>query len=382
MIPGISTDAARTRDLAFWQHLHTTGLVNSPDMPAPREQTPWFLRAITGTAAWLAAILLTIAVGLLVMDDWRHLPESGFAAVGAMLALAAGAGLRAKLGTFLTQGLISLSLAGQLMVACGLVLFHSNSAPRSLAGGLGIGVLALVLYLMNQVALHRFICGIAMAFALHFMLSGNPIERAFDGNGMLVISVLLPLTLSALAVGLWAAARPLGAHPGLAPLTWAFTLCVTAESFTAGYYGDAPQWVRPALILMSLLPGIFAALLMFPTRSIVGGRMALLTPLVLLLLSPVWMRMPGIGLAVMWMIGGFALARPLLLAFGIACLPFYLLRYIYMVDLSLLEKSLWLTGTGLGLLLLWGIWQAVIGYRGKQALAAGTAQAEHVESAS
>jgi hypothetical protein len=376
MIPDLSRDAARTRDIAFWQRLHTAGLVTSPTMPLAREQTPWFLRAITGVAAWIAAILLTLAVGLLVMKDWRHLPETGFAMVGLALALAAGAGLRAKLGTFLTQGLVSLSLAGQLMVACGLVLFRDGDGPGAVIGGLALGVLGLVLYVMNSVALHRFICGIAMAFALYFMLSGNPFHDAFSGNGMMVISVLLPLALNAVAVGLWAAARPLGAHPGLAPLTWAFTLCATGLSFTGAWFDNEPRLVMPALIATSLVPGIFAVLLMWPTRKIVGMRMAALVPLVLLLLSPVWLRMPGIGLAVIWMIGGFALARPLLLAFGIACLPLYLLRYIYMVDLTLLEKSMWLTGTGLGLLLLWGIWQAAITHHARRAIAAGAVAAK------
>lgn len=374
-VPIVSSEAARTRDLAFWQQLHAAGLVASPTMPAPREQTPWFLRAIAGIAAWLAALLLTIAVGVLIFDSYRSLPESAFALIGAVLALAAAAGLRGNAGTFVTQGLISMSLAGQLMVACGAVFFPDRS-NATLVGGAALGVLAIVLHAMNRVALHRFICGVSMAFALYFVSSGNPLHSAFDGNGLMVMSILVPLVLSVAAVGLWAAARPLGAHPGLAPVTWAFTLCVTAEAFHSGFYGDEPRIVWAGFTIMSLLPGLFAALLVWPTRRVVGMRFAIALPLVLLLLSPVWMRMPGVALAVMWMIGGFALARPLLLAFGIACLPIYLVRYIYLVDLTLLEKSLWLTGTGLGLLLLWGLWQAAIRHASRRAISAGAANTE------
>jgi hypothetical protein len=371
MLPGLSSDAARTRDAAFWQRLHAAGLVASPAMPAPREQTPWFLRTIAGIAAWLAALLVTVAIGLLTFENFQRLSESTFALIGAVLAVAAAAGLRGATGTFATQGLISISLAGQLMLACGALLFFNGESERSLVAGIAQGVLAIALYAMNRVALHRFICGVALAFAVYFLTSGNPMHDVFSGNGLVVFSVLLPLTLDTVAVGLWAAARPLGAHPGLAPLTWAFTLCATAVSLSGSYFDDEARVVWAAFTFMSLLPGIFAALLVWPTRRVVGMRFAVALPLVLLLLSPVWMRMPGVALAVIWMIGGFALARPLLLAFGIACLPLYLLRYIYMTDLTLLEKSFWLTGAGLGLLLLWGIWQAAIRHRTRQALAAG-----------
>lgn len=382
MIPGLSTDAARARDLAFWQRLHAAGLVASPTMPVAREQTPWFLRTIAGVAAWLAAMLLAVAIGILVFDDFDRLPESAFAIVGAVVALAAAAGLRGNLGTFVTQGLISLSLAGQLMVACGIVLFDNHAGAETMVGGAALGLLAGVLYVLNRVALHRFICGVAMAFALYFLTSGNPVHHTYGGN-WLDTSVLLPVVLNIAAVALWAAARPLSASPGLAPASWAFTLCATAASLSNAYFGDMPpQVIWAAFIIMSLLPGIFAALLVWPTRAVVGMRFAIALPLVLLLLSPVWMRMPGVGLAVIWLIGGFALARPLLLAFGIACLPIYLLRYIYLIDLTLLEKSMWLTGAGLGLLLLWGIWQAAIRHRTNQAIAAGAAHADTPESGS
>jgi hypothetical protein len=368
---GLSSDASRVRDAAFWQRLHAAGLVATPAMPAPREQTPWFLRTIAGIAAWLAALFVTVAIGLLTFDSFQKLPVSTFAVIGAALALAAAAGLRGTSGTFATQGLISISLAGQLMVACGTLFFIDGDSDGVLVSGIVQGVLAIVLYAMNRVTLHRFICGVAMAFALYFLTSGNPMHDVFSGNGLVVTSVLLPLALDTVAVALWAAARRPGAHPGLAPLTWAFTLCATGVAFGGVYFDDDGRIVWASFTFMSLLPGIFAALLVWPTRHVVGMRFAVALPVVLLLLSPVWMRMPGVTLAVMWMIGGFALARPLLLAFGIACLPLYLLRYIYMLDLTLLEKSIWLTGAGLGLLLLWGIWQAAIHHRTRLAVAAG-----------
>lgn len=358
------TKALRARDLALWQRLHAASLVDSPAMPTERSVTPWFLRAIAGSAAWLAALLLTVAVGILLIDDFRHLPKDAFAAVGAAIALAAGAGLRAKWGTFMTQVLISFSLAGQLLTACGLILFHYDSEPRLITGGVGVGLLAVVLYLLNRVALHRFICGVAMAFALAFILGGDTFEQAFDRGGMLVTSVFLPLALNGVAVGLWAAARPAGAHPGLAPLTWAFTLCATLISWVGGYFSEPLSVVWPVSILMSMLPAIFAALLMWPNRRVAGMPFAVGLPLALLVLAPVWLHIPGVGLAVIWIVGGFALARPLLLAFGLACLPIYLVRYVYMLDMTLLQKSLWLAGAGAGLLLVWGVWQAAINRAG------------------
>lgn len=373
MIPDITLEgirkASHARDMALWQRLHAAGLVAQPTMPEARNETPWFLRAITGVAAWVAGILLLVAMGFLMFDNFSNMPETGFAVIGAMGALIAAACLRAQLGTFASQLLTSLSLAGQLMVACGLVLFHDSSTERGIAGGAALAVLALVLYLLNRVSLHRFICGVAMAFGLYFMLSGNPLNNMFSGNGHAVVSVLLPLVLNCVALGLWLAARPVGAHPGLAPLTWAFTLCATALPLIGVYYDyelvALSSW---ALLVISAMPALFAALLMWPNRTSGSIAMMVAVPLVLLLLSPFWQRMPGIAMAVMWMIGGFALARPLLLAFGMALLPVYLLRDIYLTDISLLDKSIWLGGAGVLMLLMWGVWQAAIGHRTRQAV--------------
>ena len=378
MIPDITLEgirkASHARDMALWQRLHAAGLVAQPTMPEPRSETPWFLRAITGVAAWVAGILLLVAMGFLMFENFSNMPETGFAVIGAMGALIAAACLRAQLGTFASQLLTSLSLAGQLMVACGLVLFHDSSTERGIAGGAALAVLALVLYLLNRVSLHRFICGVAMAFGLYFMLSGNPLNNLFSSNGYRVVSVLLPLVLNCVALGLWLAARPVGSHPGLAPLTWAFTLCATALPMIGVYYDyELVAMTRWVLLLISAMPALFAVLLMWPKRTSGIIAMMVAVPLVLLLLSPFWQRMPGIAMAVMWMMGGFALARPLLLAFGVALLPVYLVRDIYLTDISLLDKSIWLGGVGLLMLLLWGIWQAVIAHRTRQAVdAAGT----------
>ncbi|WP_187394936.1 DUF4401 domain-containing protein [Pigmentiphaga aceris] len=370
-------EAAHARDLALWQRLHAAGLVKSPSMPDPRSETPWFLRAITGAAAWLAALLLTIALGFMMFDSFSKMPETGFAAVGAMIALSAGVCMRANLGTFLLQGLTALSLAGQLIVACGLVLFHETSTERALAGGTAVFVLALVLYLLNRVSLHRFICGVAMAFSLYFMLGGNPVNSLFDGNGMMVVSVLLPLVLNCVAIGLWLASRPVGAHPGLAPLTWAFTLCATAIPMMGVYYDfELMTLTRGVLLFSSAMPALFAALLMWPKRALVSRKMMVAVPVVLLVLSPFWQGMPGIAMAVMWMLGGFALARPLLMAFGLACLPVYLVRNIYLTDLTLLDKAVWLGGAGVFMLLLWAIWQAAISHRTRQAVGVAHANPE------
>jgi len=378
MIPDITLEgirkASHARDMALWQRLHAAGLVAQPTMPEPRSETPWLLRAITGVAAWVAGILLLVAMGFLMFENFSNMPETGFAVIGAMGALIAAACLRAQLGTFASQLLTSLSLAGQLMVACGLVLFHDSSTERGIAGGAALAVLALVLYLLNRVSLHRFICGVAMAFGLYFMLSGNPLNNLFSSNGYRVVSVLLPLVLNCVALGLWLAARPVGSHPGLAPLTWAFTLCATALPMIGVYYDyELVAMTRWVLLLISAMPALFAVLLMWPKRTSGSIAMMVAVPLVLLLLSPFWQRMPGIAMAVMWMMGGFALARPLLLAFGVALLPVYLVRDIYLTDISLLDKSIWLGGVGLLMLLLWGIWQAVIAHRTRQAVdAAGT----------
>lgn len=370
-VPGLSSETARARDLAFWQRLHVAGLVADPMMPDPREQTPWFLRAIAGIAAWLAAVLLAVAVGFLLFDQVTDLGGTGFAILGASVALAAAAGLRGASGTFATQGLISLSLAGQLLVASAVMFYYDHDTPMFFIGGVVQGGLAIVLHCLNRVALHRFICGVAMAFGLYFITSSKPMFEGIGTGSMMVISVLLPVALNTAALLLWAVARPMGAHPGLAPLTWAFTLSATVVSLSGAYYSDAGRVAWAGFMSMSLLPGLFAVALVWPTRRIVGTHLALLLPLVMLMMSPVWMRMPGVGLALAWVIGGFALARPLLLGFGIACLPVYLLRYVYMMNLTLLEKSGWLTGTGLVLLLLWGAWQAVIDHRARQAVAAG-----------
>jgi len=76
-------------------------------------------------------------------------------------------------------------------------------------------------------------------------------------------------------------------------------------------------------------------------------------PLALAVASTGWLGAPGISIALLWVLFGYALSSRVLLAFGAAALLAYLGVFYFQIQATLLQKALVLAATGAWLLLCW-----------------------------
>jgi len=333
----------------LWSRLRDAGLVTG-EVPASSSGTPWYLAALVGVSAWIAALLLFGFFAALFDQLWRN---GGTALVlGALCCAGALALLRvARGGEFLGQGAIALSLAGQILI---------GMALHDLVGdGLawcGLGAVALLLYALGATPMHRFLCGAVFAASLVGLCT------EIDDRGL---ALPLPVLAWAALVLWWWNERRDGSSARLSPMAWALSLAALLLAWFGnagelGMYDDLdPAWrVGAQLATAALLPVTVAALLLPGDASRRHDVLLLLGAFALALL---WLRAPGIAVGLVLALAGFAASRIALLVVGLGGVGVYLLRYYYQLDVPLLQKAQWLALSGAALLLARFVYLRVVG---------------------
>lgn len=335
---------------ALWSRLRDAGLVTG-ETPASSSDTPWYLAALVGISAWIAALLLFGFFATLFDQLWRN---GGTALVlGALCCTAALALLRiTRGGEFLGQGAIALSLAGQILVGMALHDLVDDSLAWS-----GLGAIALLLYALGPTPMHRFLCGAVFAAALVGFCT------EIDERGL---ALPLPLLAWAALVSWWWHERRDASSARLSPLAWALSLA----ALLLAWFGNAgellrdsldPAWrVGAQLATAALLPATVAVLLR-PAQAGASRRHAALLLLGAVALAVSWLRAPGIAVGLALALTGFATNRIALLVVGLGGVGVYLLRYYYQLDVPLLQKAQWLALSGAALLLARFTWLRVAG---------------------
>ena len=141
----------------FEPALRRAGLIDGPLPPAPPDGGPWYLQAVSGFGAWLAALLVLSMLGGLVGDLWsstgaRMLIGGALCAGAAVVARRAQAkAAGAREGAFLAQFMLACALAGIALLGS-VVVEHVHGSVRQ-AGALAL--LAAVLLAANPERVHR-----------------------------------------------------------------------------------------------------------------------------------------------------------------------------------------------------------------------------------
>jgi len=344
------------RAQALWQRLTQAGVV-AGDAPDIGDDTPWYLAALIGVSAWIAALFF-FGFFLTLFDDLYRAPALAFP-IGAACCTVAWLLLRVARGRdFIEQFAIATSLVGQLLIGMAFVewsrLLDVDAAMNSWPGAdwhlvwACVGVVAAIMYAIGRLPMHRFLCGVIVAVAL---LSLCLVEGAEWKR------FAIPL----LAWAMYVAWRRSAGHDRLAvalpPLAWALALVllfsiwlIARESgiFTAPA-GQMWQSVPISEALVVPLLPLCAAWLASrqPGLDARGRVFALVFAAGFALL--LW-RAPGVSIGVTIVLIGFALHRPALLAVGLLGTAAYLFDYYYHLQLTLLEKSGWLAAAGVAVL--------------------------------
>ncbi|MBI3926775.1 MAG: DUF4401 domain-containing protein [Armatimonadetes bacterium] len=332
----------RPRLEEIFERLVAEGLANAdqrPGLAAAVERstdaaTPWFVRALVGLGAWVAAILLLVFMALLeILNEHTYLLIGPVLCGGAVL-LRGSRSQAARINDFLEQLYLALCLAGQGVTVYGLYELLDNE----FSAALGTLVLEVALVVLYTGAFGRFLSVNFAWIALAVVVGDAPEPLAAD------LPVDLTVTLAALALAwVWWQQPRLLAGPaanlvtpiGYGTATFLLGLLLISISF------DSPAgWPATAVLT------IVVALLSWRIQ----GKVSPLTAAILLLGAITWTT-PGLMAAVLVMTLGFYRRDPPLLGLALAFLVVFTSAYYYHLDMTLLRKSGVLAASGLLLLL-------------------------------
>lgn len=328
-----------------WHQLHSERLVSNEQPPVdPADAGPWVVRLLTGIAAWIASLLFLGFLALLLGE--LKLNEKNGAVIGLFLCVATMPLLRRPAAEFVQQGATVVGVGGVALIGIG--LGGGFDLPNPVVA-MALAAVSAMLFAMSRVETHRFLCAATLVGACLWLIAdtiGHELTWIQPIAAWLA-AVLWWLDLSSDPAG------PVRRHVPL--LAWAATFA----AIVLGWFGSNEWWVpdNPSLIVAAS----YATALLLPVTALAVGafereggdrRLHGLLVVVSITLAGLWHASPGITFALVLMLLAFARGAAVLLAFAVAALAVYLVRYYYQLSVPLLDKSLWLGLAGIVLLLL------------------------------
>ena len=294
----------------LWQQLSAAALVTGDPPPAEAPGPAWYVTALLGFAAWIAAIFLSIVIVVLAGA------QQSIGIAGA-LACAAGLLLLRINHPFVIQLGLAASIAGQAGMLFGLGSWLRDFHPAAAA----MALILVVPSLLTTNAIYRVWCTAASILLLASALDRwAPLTVGIAATLVCVVFLTLPQIPRAYGYGA------------------AFALLLIDAFSIFGRYQDP---------LPGYLSGLLAGLaLVYAAHRLFGN--ILYAGLIAIVLIPA----QGVAAALVLILIGFGRAAPVLTGLGIAAGLVYLSNYYYALSLTLLHKSLVLMASGLLLLAL------------------------------
>ncbi len=337
-------------ELNVWNELKTAGVVSGelPQSTAKAATHLWYVRVLQGFAGWVAAVFLLGFLGFGVIGLFEH--GTALITMGVIINLSSYVYFKAKPESdFFNQLVLVFSLTGQFLVAFGLLELYGFSNRQWL---LLVGLYQLLLMGFINHYLHRFLSTWFAVIAL------------FWGFELLIYTGLGSALVAALFVWLWLDKTGWRvAQEFYEPIAYALgfsllQLNVQSQLWLNGYWLQSNQagWVgQNAAGLTALVNSL--VLLYFVYRMIeeqriswssTAGRLAILAAVIMLFSA---LPVIGVSSALLVLLVGFARQNKLLQAMGCVALLGFVSWYYYLLNITLLHKSLLLIVIGAVLLL-------------------------------
>lgn len=339
--------------LATWARLAAAGLVQGEPPPLSRVRAPWYVRLMQGGSGWLAAMLLLgFAGGMLpaLFEEGRTALLGGMA-----MCVAAAVTFRSSPDSdFAGQLGFAVSLAGQALIAHGLwELVDGRLGVLAVAMA---GVMAVLFVLVPQFLHRAWSAWSAVSFAWLALLDGN-------------LGPLVPGLLSGAFAAVWLSQAD-NARFGewLRPAGWGLAVAVIQipvvgwllldlGALTLDRMGVSPSdvvaWagvVLSAAVLVAVVVRLLAR-----EGIALGSRPGIGVLAAAVVLGAATLKAPDLAPAIVVLLIGFAVGSRELTGLGILALLAFLSRFYYVLDATLLEKSLLMVALGAVLLLALGL---------------------------
>ena len=328
--------------------LRSEGLLpeNSDDTVAAfienlREAQPWYIRTMVGFGAWLASLLLIGFVGSI-----GFAADAGFVIVGVLFIGGAIFARMKSANDFVMQCALASSLAGQAVLAYGIVEVSGGNDFESVLSI--VIVLNGILFFVFPDRIHRVLSILIAATSLGFLL--------YSWKFNAVIPILGPLVTAAMvfcykrqgaiiASGKGHLIRPL--ITGLMLTAFGFLLLSTVYILPelGEEFAFYPRpWIS-SILLGALL--LYVGSQVWPQIGDVAGsrEMAVFYGLLVAITAAAW-AIPGLLLALIVIMLGASSGNRVFIGAGIAFLVVFLACYFYGIQVSMLTKSITLLATG------------------------------------
>lgn len=332
----------------LWEKMHRANLTKGKPPIAGTIESPWYVKVLLAFSGWLAAIFLLGFIGV----GFEFVFKNSIAAfiVGILMIGGAFAILHTLKNEFLEHLALAGSLAGQALVVFAIfdVANHNERVVWLL-----VTLLELPLAIIMPSFVHRVFSSFVAAFAFSLTMTYNGWPYLVSGMIMLLAAMCWfnefrypkhMRKIRAIGYGLVLALILLkgGALFGYRTIDWR-TSQTPPELWTRPWLGEVLTAAVTLFVVWYLLKRY--------GRSI-SERLSITTLLATLILCAVSLKVQGITVGIVIMLLGFAGSNRVLFGLGILSLLFYISSYYYLLDATLLAKSLNLLIVGLVLLTL------------------------------
>lgn len=333
---------------SLWQRLQAGGLVEGDAPAVEGAESPWFVRVMLGVAGWIGSLFLLAFVGA----GFAFVMKSAIAALvtGALVSGGAYAIFRAKQESdFFSQFGLAVGLAGQMMLLIGLFeLFEGNE--RFVYGATFV-IEALLAFVMPNF-IYRVLASLAAALSLTFALHSAGIYGL--ASGLLAAGFALVWLQDVRWVRFHEICRPVGYGLALSLLYYKSGIfwgrwIWWSRSAGPNWISQNAPWLGKALILIVFLAVVLVVLKRAQIVVTSRAGMAALAATALAMVAS--FLAPGLGQALLILIIGFAVSNRVLIGLGLLACGGFLSNYYYLMQSTLLTKSMILIGLGAALLI-------------------------------
>lgn len=333
-------------ELQLWARLKSAGLVQGEPPVTTEQASPWYVRTMLGIAGWIASLFLFgfVAVGFAAVMK----SSIAMLVLGVLLCGGATALFRAVArNDFAAQFAFAVSLAGQILIVIGLGDAFSH---RRLPVAAAMMAVEAALFLAIASPLHRVWTAAAGVYAARLTLYG------------LGLAAYTPALLIAAYVSVWINELKRPARGDLLrALGYGLALVILLTLIGQGnhwrwiwsiysYGSGAPLG---GLIGFRLGQALIGAVLVWTTVALlrreqvsVAAGPGLAAVILALMLAGLAFEAPGVALAVTMLMVGYGQGNRILTGLALFGLLAYLGQFYYNLNLTLLEKSAWLAGSG------------------------------------
>jgi uncharacterized membrane protein len=328
-----------------WALLLEQGIVQGEQPENEIFGSPWYVKALLAFSGWLAAIFILGFVGAAFQFIFDTPLVAGI--FGVMMVTGALGLLRVSSNDFVEHLGLATSMAGQALI---FYTIFDLANHNEIVAWLLLTILEVALVALMPNFVHSVVSALAAAIALAMAFTEMHIPYVVSGIVMFGTSFCwlnefrYPEQMKKI--------RAIGYGLVLALVALKGTTLCGDRIFYRFLYQKHGFWAQPWLgeLMIGVVTLYLVWSLLQKYEQPLKGRLSIITLFAILLICAVSITVQGITVGIAIVCLGYFCANRILLGLGIVSLLFYISSYYYLLDMTLMDKSLSLLIVGLILL--------------------------------